>query len=431
MIACTLLHSDEFRDPGSAVLLYTKLYVLADRFNVQELKAFNFGKLKELLRKRQVDQTNFTPTMIVAAARYAVANLTSANEDIVDYLLGYLAWIFPSICHLPELASLIREYPDIAIVLLKLTSHAKPASKLSTVNIHTWSQKNPDASPIHWTKRNQVQHPLPSLAFTLTGFDVSPSTNIQLWASYQWVENGLNPAYNAILDSGNNVIHSASCSWLEIPADHPLLRTGTYTMTEPLTRDNGPKLIPIQFSQPFTRNAKVLTFLNGMHFDMDPYWRVVIEAIDANKKGFTLKLSTWHNTIVLGLGVTWVAYPEGTPGITSGVADTCSLRRWSIPQPNNAWYQSFVGNAAFKTTPRILLGLSGCDAASDRNFRLATEVVTGPETNQHGFMWRANTWGDSIMYRTWLAYLAFDPNLLRELAIESKIVQLNESAIRD
>ncbi|KAF8476805.1 hypothetical protein BDZ91DRAFT_648369 [Kalaharituber pfeilii] len=331
---------------------------------------------------------------------------------MVDYLLHYLAWILPSICNLSEFASFVQEYPNAAVALFRLTSHALPASKLSTVNIHTWDQNNSDISPVHWTKLNQVQHPLPSFAFTLTGLDAPPDTNnIRLSASYQWVEKGFNPTYNAILDSGKTIICSAACSWLEIPANHPVLHTGTYIMTETLTPADEPKTIPIRFSQPFTRNAKVALFLNGIDFNKNHICRVNMHAIDATANGFTLKLETWVDAIVLGVSVTWIAYPEGTPGVTSGVVSTSAFRTWKTPQPKNAWYHSFVGEVAFETTPRIFLGLHGVDLVAHKGFRIATEVVNGPETNTYGFMWRANTWDDTVMHTMWLSYLAFDPNL--------------------
>ncbi|KAF8445451.1 hypothetical protein BDZ91DRAFT_803613 [Kalaharituber pfeilii] len=281
---------------------------------------------------------------------------------------------------------------------------------MSTVNIRTWDQKNPKATSIYWTRPIQAGHPLPSLAFALTGFDASRTTDIHLSASYQWIEKGSHPTYNAILDSRNTIIYSATCSWLEIPANHPVLRTGTYNMTEPLTLADGPKHIPIQFSQPFIRKAKVAVFLNGIHFDKNHNWRVGVGAIDETDNGFTLKLWTWADTIVLELGVTWVAYPEGTPGITSGDVSTNLFRSWENPQPSNAWYKSFVGETAFGSKPRIFIGISSCDFWAGTSFRLATKVVEGPETNQYGFLWRADTWSDSRMYSTNMGYLAFDPN---------------------
>ncbi|KAF8455613.1 hypothetical protein BDZ91DRAFT_746404 [Kalaharituber pfeilii] len=405
--------SSEFNDPGSALLIYTKLYVLADRFNVQEFKTFNFGKVKTLLKKRQGDQTSLTPVMVVVAARYAIGNLPNLNEDLADYLLQFMASMLSSIHHLPEFASLIREYPDAALVLLRLTPNAPSTSRLSTVNIRAWGQWNPQTpkGPIYWTKPNQGQLPLPSLAFALSSIDASSTDNIKLYASYQWVEKHLNPIYNTILDSGTTIIYGAWCRWLEIPAEHSILRTGTYNMTEPLTNAGGPKLIPIQFSQPFVRNAKVVLFINGMHFDKNYNRRINVEVVDATEKGFTLKLSTWEDTIVLGLGVTWVAYPEGTPGITSGVVNTGQFRSQKNPQQKNAWYKSFVGEAVFRSTPKIFIGLHNCDIGAGTSFRLWTEIVEGSETNQYGFMWRANTWSDTKMYSTGLAYLAFDPNL--------------------
>ncbi|KAF8445149.1 hypothetical protein BDZ91DRAFT_853765 [Kalaharituber pfeilii] len=317
-----------------------------------------------------------------------------------------------------EFASLIREYPDAAIVLLRLTQETPPTPRLSTVNIKIWTQRNRKipADPIYWTKPNQTQLPLPSLAFALSGIDASPINDLHLYASYEWVEKYANPIYKTILDSGTTVIHAACCSWLEIPADHPVLRTGTYNMTESLTEAGGPKLIPIQFPQQFDKNAKVVVFINGMHFGDGHNWRVSTETIDVSEKGFTLKLRTWAQTVVLGLGVTWVAYLEGTPGITSGVVNTAQMRPSDCPQQFNAWYKSFVGEAVFESTPNIFLGLHAFDLEADTTFRLWTEVIKSSETNQYGFMWRAGTWCDTKMYLTGLAYLAFDPNLGKDLS---------------
>ncbi|KAF8455595.1 hypothetical protein BDZ91DRAFT_746270 [Kalaharituber pfeilii] len=406
-ITCNLFTSDEFEEPGSSLLIYTKLYVLADRFSVQEFKTFSFGKVKGFLKKRQADKTNLTPTMVLAAARYAIGNLPNLNEDLADYLLQYVASMLSSISHLPEFASLIREYPDVAIVLLRLTQETPATPRLSTVNIKAWGQCNPKipAGPIYWTRPNQTQLPLPFLAFALTGIDASPINDLYFYASYQWVEKYANPIYNTILDSGTTVIH-----------DHPVLRTGTYNMMESLTEAGGPKLIPIQFPQQFDKNAKVVVFINGLHFGDSHNWRVSTEAINVSEKGFTLKLRTWAQTVVLGLGVTWVAYLEGTPGITSGVVNTGQLRPSDCPQKFNAWYKSFVGETVFESTPSIFLGLHAFDLEADATFRLQTEVIKSSEANQYGFMWRAITWCDTKLYSTGMAYLAFDPNLGKDLS---------------
>ncbi|KAF8469950.1 hypothetical protein BDZ91DRAFT_791904 [Kalaharituber pfeilii] len=300
-------------------------------------------------------------------------------------------------------------YTFLIILLVVLPPYQKYLLQNSIVNIHTWHQENHAATPIHWVLPKKAQVPLPSLAISLTSIEASPTTNIHLFASYKWVTEG--DIYNVILDSGNNIIFSATCSWLEIPANHPVLRTGTYTMTEPLTLASSPRRILIQFSEPFIKKAKVALFLNGMDFDKRYNPRVNIHAVDETANGFTLILEAWWDTIVQSLGVTWVAYPEGTPGVTSGVVCTGSLRPWMAPQHYNAWYQSFVGEVAFLRTPRIFLGISSLDFLAGANLRVVAEVVNGPETNQYGFLWRANSWLDSVMYSTCMGYLAFDPEL--------------------
>ncbi|KAF8455598.1 hypothetical protein BDZ91DRAFT_536390 [Kalaharituber pfeilii] len=349
--------------------------------------------------------------MVLAAARYAIRNLPKLNEDLAAYLLQYMASMLSSIYHLSEFASLIREYPDAALVLLRLTPNAPSTSRLSTVNIKTWGQWNPQtpAGPIYWTKPNQGQLPLPSLAFALTGIDASFTDNIKLYATYKWVEKHLNPIYNTILDSGTTIIYGAWCRWLEIPAEHSILRTGTYNMTEPLTNAGGPKLIPIQFSQPFVRNAKVVLFINGMHFDKNYNRRINVEVVDATEKGFTLKLSTWEDTIVLGLGVTWVAYPEGTPGITSGVVNTS--RSQKNPQQEHAWYKSFVGEAVFRSTPKIFIGFHNCDIGAGTASGFGQRLSRAQRPTSMGSCGVQILGSDTKMYSTGLAYLAFDPNL--------------------
>ncbi|KAF8462119.1 hypothetical protein BDZ91DRAFT_735144 [Kalaharituber pfeilii] len=115
---------NEPENRNSAILIHTKLHVLADRFNVLALKTLSFNKMKSSIEQQPTQITASALTMVVDTARYAVENLPNLKEDLVDYLLCYMAWMLPRVRELPEFTSLIQEHPDVAITLLKLTPRA-------------------------------------------------------------------------------------------------------------------------------------------------------------------------------------------------------------------------------------------------------------------------------------------------------------------
>ncbi|KAF8466896.1 hypothetical protein BDZ91DRAFT_724334 [Kalaharituber pfeilii] len=277
---------------------------------------------------------------------------------------------------------------------------------MSSVKLHTWQERNPDNTPIHKTQTIQSQLPLPSFAFALTGIDATPAPIVQLSASAAWVQENCSPAFDAILDSGSDPMKTASCNFLEISANHPVLRTGTYNITGPLT---GTKEIPIEFPEPFTTKAKVIVFVNSIQFQGDHDYNIWLDATNVTENGFHIKVELWTDEVILGLDVTWIAYPEGTPGITSGYVNTNQFRtiRDDPTQHDNAWYESLVGQD-FQTTPTIFFGFNSFKFGTGRNLRVQSMIW---KSDQYGFLWGANTSGDTLMYRIYLGYVAFDPSI--------------------
>ncbi|KAF8466856.1 hypothetical protein BDZ91DRAFT_724177 [Kalaharituber pfeilii] len=110
----------QHEDANDSPLQHIKLYVLADRFNIAELRTLSFRKLRLFIKKSSTNLTSWTPTMAVEAARYAIDSLPKVTDHLVQYLLRYIAWILPKVRDMPEFASLIREHADVAITLLQL-----------------------------------------------------------------------------------------------------------------------------------------------------------------------------------------------------------------------------------------------------------------------------------------------------------------------
>ncbi|KAF8461193.1 hypothetical protein BDZ91DRAFT_737403 [Kalaharituber pfeilii] len=124
--------TDSRSEHTSALLLHSKLYVLADRFNIGPLKDLSFQKLTSSL----TEKSNPDPSLsadVLRSAMYAVENLPALTERLVDYLLRYIAWILDNVRDLEDFTQLFQAHPDAAVALVRLTQRAAqpPWSKSS------------------------------------------------------------------------------------------------------------------------------------------------------------------------------------------------------------------------------------------------------------------------------------------------------------
>ncbi|KAF8457340.1 hypothetical protein BDZ91DRAFT_744270 [Kalaharituber pfeilii] len=119
------------------VLTHTKVYMLANSFNIDALKDTSFGKLRTALKHiaESRSQRANVPFMggeeVLSALRYAVEHLSeAANELVVGnalvlYLLRFLSWALPSVRHSTTWNGLLLNYPFLGIELLNMARPAK------------------------------------------------------------------------------------------------------------------------------------------------------------------------------------------------------------------------------------------------------------------------------------------------------------------
>ncbi|KAF8459863.1 hypothetical protein BDZ91DRAFT_665177 [Kalaharituber pfeilii] len=108
-------------DPITALLAHIKLYVLGDRFNIPALKNQTFAKVKtSLIVKMPGDKA--TLSSVLVAAQYAIGNLPSLKEPLIEHITQYLALELPDVCVLPEFLDLAIASPEVIVEVCRMST---------------------------------------------------------------------------------------------------------------------------------------------------------------------------------------------------------------------------------------------------------------------------------------------------------------------
>lgn len=68
--------------------------------------------------------------------------------------------------------------------------------------------------------------------------------------------------------------------------------------------------IEVEFPKPFEKKPMVFVGVNYVDADKTTNLRYKVEATSVSRDGFTLKISTWGDTKIFGLGGFWVAHQQ-------------------------------------------------------------------------------------------------------------------------
>jgi hypothetical protein len=66
--------------------------------------------------------------------------------------------------------------------------------------------------------------------------------------------------------------------------------------------------LEVTFEKPFDKKPKVVLAADFLDTDTKTNLRYKIEAISISRDGFTIKVSTWADTKIFGIGGNWLAY---------------------------------------------------------------------------------------------------------------------------
>ena len=153
MILIPYEHSRSVPIADQTILAHTKVYVLADRFNITALKTLSFSKLSALFKAMGVSVALLTETHAIAITNtvsYAFDNLpfrggdttgstsTGSNqgpavpttsttdlEPLLKFLAHYISWSLEIFKNMDGFLKLLSDHPDLLKVVL---FSCKPAS---------------------------------------------------------------------------------------------------------------------------------------------------------------------------------------------------------------------------------------------------------------------------------------------------------------
>ncbi|KAF8459934.1 hypothetical protein BDZ91DRAFT_740625 [Kalaharituber pfeilii] len=130
-------------EASSALLRHTKIYVLADRFNIVPLKDVAYNKITTLLADLGMVAATDDVAAVMAAVSFAFCNLpfstassssiSTPTEKLLKYFAQYTAWALDVFRTNPEFCSLLESSPDFAKSLVTNSRSAATPPWSSTI----------------------------------------------------------------------------------------------------------------------------------------------------------------------------------------------------------------------------------------------------------------------------------------------------------
>lgn len=160
----------------------------------------------------------------------------------------------------------------------------------------------------------------------------------------------------------------------------------------------------VTFRYPYSALPDVVVWLTSFDMGRGSEWRIRTYATDITTTGFKICINTWGSTILLSAAVSWVAYPAGKAGVSSGRISTNDMRPMLTPQPYNSGYVKFRDGAFPRDiTPRVLIAINSLDIKSNGGLRLETKASS---ISAAGMTWHLNSWADTTLYFAAANYIA-------------------------
>lgn len=242
--------------------------------------------------------------------------------------------------------------------------------------------------------------PPPKIAVGLTSLNIEAGSNIRVSASTQAPERT-----NVIihLDSWFDTnLEAAGCTWIETPhgsffqvGNFNTMETRLWTAPEPETETD------VTFGSPFTTTPTVVAWINWIDADKKHDISIKAYATHVTLTGFTIHVDTWGDCILYSGGVSWIAYPTGSPGICSGVIET--TRDEGDPHYEQTGTIAFP-DGEFDSSPKSLIAVTSIDFAQGRDVNFDVMVDT---VNSDKLDWRIKSSIKSMCRGIDATYLAY------------------------
>ncbi|KAL2793159.1 hypothetical protein BJX66DRAFT_339067 [Aspergillus keveii] len=238
--------------------------------------------------------------------------------------------------------------------------------------------------------------------------EVSPDKARSQYKAEKSYHEDINPSREAftaqIATWEDSILNSAGMTWLAAGPKFDFLQMGVVDLGDIFRwgYNKARNWTWVSFPDKFSTQPKVVCFIRTLDLDNKANWRFKTYASNVSTKGFYMNINSEGDTIMQGAKVSWVAYPEDRPGITSGHFSTADVQSSEDPQAQNNATQKF--DKQFADMPQVLVALDEIDfdCKEGLRVRVGTSMVT-----ETGFDWNLETWEDSIMYGAGASYIAW------------------------
>lgn len=236
----------------------------------------------------------------------------------------------------------------------------------------------------------------------ITSLDIDKSTNLRINA---YVDPLTPESIKVHLNTwGDTILHSASCTWLEICKKDRDLQCGRFSTFDDQAweQPKGNISRKITFTRSYAAPPQVIVWLSQLDFCRESTaWRINAYASDVTADTFIIHIDTWLDTVLHGATVSWIASPSDRSNIASGsyfASQVPSRQQGQLSTQGTAYF-----GKTFQRAPRVWAALSRLDIGNEGNLR--TKLRTS-NISTTGMMWSLDGWDDTVVYDAGASYIA-------------------------
>jgi len=235
----------------------------------------------------------------------------------------------------------------------------------------------------------------------ITSLNIDSSTDLRINA---YVDPLIPDSIKVHLNTWDDtILHSASCTWLEISKNDRDLQCGSFSTFDDHAREQpeGGASRQITFARSYAAPPQVIVWLSQLDFDRrSSAWRVRGYASDITADTFTIHIDTWLDTVLHGATVSWIAIPSDRSNIASGsyyAQQVPSRQRGQLSTQGTVYF-----GKTFQRPPRVWAALSMLDI-DNGNLRIKSRTSNISTASME---WSLDGWDDTVVFDAGASYIA-------------------------
>ena len=191
----------------------------------------------------------------------------------------------------------------------------------------------------------------------------------------------------------------------------PMMDGGTIMFGRNVASSNVRTIVKtVTFNRAFKSAPSAVAFISEIDSETGRNVRIHVDVANVTKRTCVIKCESWSDSLTHKVTVTWIA-AEKSPLVKLGYTYLGSYPKAPVtPASPRSQNVRFEGRPFPSGKPNVMIAFShlDLDTATRKNIRLSG--VAGNVSNA-SFVAQAVTWGDSLVWRVGIAYVAFDQSL--------------------